>query len=337
MTRPTLVSLAAELGVSRQTISNVLNAPERVAPATRERVEQAIRASGYRPSAAARSLRSRKAMSIAFRLSPVGDGINGSLMDRFLHTLVKACEARHYSVLVFTAASDEEELTVLAELAYRDLIDGCVLTETHAQDIRPAGLREVGLPFVTLGRPWGDSSAWHTWVDVDGRAGTALATQYVLESGFRRIGFIGWASRSELGDDRRAGWQETMLTAGAASEDLRDWQALVDDGMAQGSGAARTLLSRGCEALVCASDSLAAGALSLLRQHGYADTPVRVIGFDGTPVARALGLSSIAQPVEKAAEDLIGYLLDELRQPGLAPHQELLTPALALSPGHPLW
>ena len=92
MVRPTLVSLARELGVSRQTVSIVLNAPHLVRPETRERVAKAIEESGYRPSAAAQALRRQRSLTLALRLYPSTDGINGAVMDRFLHSLVEQAE-----------------------------------------------------------------------------------------------------------------------------------------------------------------------------------------------------------------------------------------------------
>ena len=110
MARPTLASLAAELGVSRQTISNVINAPDRVKPATLERVRAAIEAAGYRPSAAARQLRTRRSMNLGMRLMPATDGINGSILDRFLHALTESAQDAGYRLTLFCADSHEDEV-----------------------------------------------------------------------------------------------------------------------------------------------------------------------------------------------------------------------------------
>ena len=83
----TVADVAAAAGVSRQTVSNVLNAPDVVRPATRERVERVIAELGYRPHASARRLRTRQSSTLGIRLAQV-HGISGAVLDRFLHALV---------------------------------------------------------------------------------------------------------------------------------------------------------------------------------------------------------------------------------------------------------
>ena len=81
---PTVDDVAAVAGVSRQTVSNVLNTPGIVRPATRERVERAIADLGYRPHAAARRLRTRRSSTIGIHLDPYAGGISGVVLDRFV-------------------------------------------------------------------------------------------------------------------------------------------------------------------------------------------------------------------------------------------------------------
>ena len=116
MARPTLISLAKELGVSRQTVSNVINAPHLVKTSTRERVREHIERSGYRPSAAARALRTNRTKIVGMRMSPVIDGINGSVMDRYIHAVTEALEERGYHPVLVTASGEQEELEALIGL-----------------------------------------------------------------------------------------------------------------------------------------------------------------------------------------------------------------------------
>ncbi|GAA1397790.1 LacI family DNA-binding transcriptional regulator [Luteococcus peritonei] len=308
MARPTLVSLARELGVSRQTVSNVINAPHLVKTETRERVQAAIEASGYRPNVAAQALRNRRSMTLAMRMHPtLEDGINGAIRDRFLHHLVVAARAQGYSLLLTTADSFDDEVDVLTEMHVRGTIDGCVLTDTHAGDSRPSRLVANGVPVAAFGRPWGHDER-HPWVDVEGWRGTHAATNHLLEAGHERIGFIGWPGNSDTGVDRRTGWERAMAEHGYGAETGR-WQAERVDQIEQGMEAAEKLLDEGVEAFVCASDSLALGALEAVRRRGFEGLEAPVIGFDNTPVARAMGLSSLDQPVEQAAEVLCRQLV----------------------------
>ena len=201
--KPTLVSLAAELGVSRQTISNALNAPHRVNARTLERVLPAIRESGYRPHVAGRQLRTGSSRNLAMRLYPSPDGINGSVHDRFLHALTEAGQQHGYRLTLFTAPGDDGEVAAIDELLSVADIDGFVLTGTSHGDARTAWLLEHDVPFVAFGRPWSGEQdpfdAAHSWVDVDGGAGTTAATTLLLERGHRRIGFLGWPDGSGVG------------------------------------------------------------------------------------------------------------------------------------------
>lgn len=335
--KPTLVSLASDLGVSRQTISNALNAPHRVNAATLERVLEGIKESGYRPHVAGRQLRTRRSRNLAMRLYPSSDGINGAILDRFLHALTEAGQRHDYRLMLFTAPDDAGEVTAIDELLSTADIDGFVLTSTHHGDARTAWLLEHDVPFVAFGRPWRSEEdsfeAAHPWVDVDGGAGTADAAGFLLGRGHRHIGFLGWPTGSGVGDDRRAGWRRTLEAAGV-DRALDDLSLGVEDTVVDGARGARELFGRGATALVCASDSLAIGAVSAWRDGARGegeDAPV--IGFDDTPVAAALGLSSVHQPIEQVAEQVVALLLQRLSGESDAttpPHQVLLPASLVL-------
>ncbi|MEV0756001.1 LacI family DNA-binding transcriptional regulator [Streptosporangium sp. NPDC050280] len=348
VTKVTITDVARRAGVSRQTVSNVLNSPELVREETRDRVREAIEALGYRASQAARQMRTGRSRLIATRIEPDRDGINGSVLDRFLHGLTASAARAGYRILLYAAGDERAEIDTFDELVGSHEPDAFVLTSTYHGDGRPAWLRERRLPFVTFGRPWGNAGnagngdaasrgtttadPGHSWVDVDGAAGTAAATRHLLDAGHRRIGFLGWPRGSGVGDDRRSGWARTLAAAGIDPDGL---DQATDDGVSDGEKAARELLraERPITALVCASDSLALGALHAVRSltasgqltasgrltaegrltvTGRAGDeeglPVSVIGFDDTPVAKAVGLSSVGQPLAEAAAGCVGLL-----------------------------
>lgn len=333
--KPTLVTLARDLGVSRQTVSNALNAPHRVKPATLERVLGAIADSGYRPSVAGRQLRTRRSMNLAMRLHPSSDGINGSVLDRFLHALTEAAQHHGYRLTLFTANDEPGEVAAMDELLSTADIDGFVLTSTHHGDARAAWLLANRVPFVSFGRPWSADSdpfgSEHAWVDVDGGAGTAEATRLLRDLGHDRVGFLGWPAGSGVGDDRRDGWARTLHAAGATDTDVEQWSVGLPDTVSNGARGGHELLGRGVTAVVCASDSLALGALTAWRQADLdLSGPPRVIGFDDTPVAAAIGLSSVRQPIERAARHAADLLRHQLSggQQGAAPQPHLLIPSV---------
>ncbi|TDC85450.1 LacI family transcriptional regulator [Micromonospora sp. KC606] len=315
----TIITVARRAQVSRQTVSNVLNTPHLVREETRERVRRAIEELGYRANQAARQVRTGRSQTLAVRIEPTRDGINSLVLDRFLHGLTVAAASVGYRVMLYAAADDDAEVATYADLLAAYDLDAFVLTDTHHGDIRTSWLAERGVPFVTFGRPWGAPES-HPWVDVDGAAGTAAATRRLLDIGHERIGFLGWPPGNAVGDDRRAGWASTV------GPEFADLSRFTADDVAEGEAAARDLLSipDAPTALVCASDSLAAGAFAATRGTGVA-----VIGFDDTPVAGVLGLTSVAQPLTEAAArcmDLLTGVLDG----GITPEPVLLQPTLVI-------
>lgn len=330
--RATLQVVAQRAGVSRQTVSNVVNAPHLVRPDTLDRVRRAIDELDYRPHLAARQMRTRRSHLVALRLEPLRDGINGVVLDRFLHALTENAQVHGYRVLLFTADDDDGEILGYAQLTASHEIDAFVLTSTHHGDRRTAWLRERGLRFVTFGRPWGGEDA-HDWVDVDGALGTTQAVDHLAALGHQRIAFLGWPSGSGVGDDRRSGWSRAMTNRGLPTSDL---DLAAPDEVDAGSAVAGRLLdaARPPTAFVCASDSLALGVLGALRARDRrAGEDVGVVGFDDTVVARGLGLSSVAQPIEDVAAACM-RVLDARLGPGprRAPANVVDHPTALLAP-----
>ena len=308
---PTVTDVALAAGVSRQTVSNVVNSPGIVRADTRERVEAVIKELGYRPHASARRLRTRRSSTIGIRLDPMIDGISGSVLNRFLNALTEQAAAQGLRVLLFTATSPEDEITQIQRLNDGADVDGFVLTSTSAGDPRTRWLIENGISFVTFGRPWGPddlNDPEHLWVDVDGWAGLHQATRAQQDAGARRIAYIGWPSPSGTGDDRRRGWHDAMLERGDVSEqELAVLEVVTTDGVSQGTAAMQQLRQKAdqIDAVLCASDSLALGAMIANTRR------VPIKGFDNTPVAAAIGLSSIDQAVDEVAAGVLELLTGE--------------------------
>ena len=311
--RPTLESVAREAAVSRQTVSNVLNAPHLVREETRRRVEAVIAETGYRPLKAAQMLRTRRSHLIAV-IIPAPAERHGELHNAFLHAITARAQHSGYRVLLYTAAGDADEIHAYAELLNDYTLDAFVLTGTHAGDMRTSWLRRRGVPFVTFGRPWGGPDN-HPWVDVDGASGERAATARLIAAGHRRVAFLGWPEGSGVGDDRCEGWAAACREAGLPTAGLR--LQMPDD-----SGAARAacaeLLARPDPpaAFACVSDTIALGAWTELTARGL--VPGRdagVTGFDDTAAAAVVGLTSVAQPLDAVAGACIDAIDTLLTRP----------------------
>lgn len=333
MDRPaTIEDVARAAGVSRQTVSNVVNSPAIVREQTKERVQEAIRRLGYAPHASARRLRTRRSSTVGIHLDPYAGGISGVVLDRFVHALTERAGERGLRVMLYAARSPEEEIRRMTELRDGGDIDAVVITGTFHGDPRSQWLLDHGVPFVAFGRPWGADDLGapaHLWVDVDGAAGTAQATRHAIATAGPRVGFLGWPSGSGTGDDRERGWRETVPQGGAAPvrltspESVSTARAVVE----------RALAAAEFDALVCASDSLAVGAQLAAVTSGRPGLPI--IGFDNTPAAEALGFPSIEQMPEQVASGALDLLLAggrDILPREVSPHEAhvLVEPRLVL-------
>ena len=336
---PNVEDVARLAGVSRQTVSNVLNAPHKVRPDTAQRVQQAIAELGYRPHASARRLRTRRSATVGVHLNPYRGGISGVLLDRFVHALTESASKRSVRVLVHAARSPEEELHQIADLTDSGEIDGVVLSGTDHEDERIAWLNARKIPFASFGRSWnGDGERGNfRWVDVDGAAGTRLATEHALNNSGQNIAFLGWPSPSGTGDDRERGWAEALRAAGIGGASQNPGpRAVSADSVAQSRMAAQEMLDSHpqIDAIICASDSLAIGAHMAAVSTGRPD--LLIIGFDNTPAAEALGLSSVEQRPELVADAVLKQLFGAtgntvVENPGDASSESvLITPKLII-------
>jgi DNA-binding LacI/PurR family transcriptional regulator len=329
---PTLESVAAAAGVSRQTVSNVLNAPDRVAPETLERVQAAIATLNYRPNLVARSLRTRASRLLGYCVAPAPAGTLNPVLDRFIHAITESAAEHGFHVLLFTAPGGASGLDRYAELLAQQAVDGFVLSDTVVGDPRHGWLTERDVPFVAFGRTWtGEDQG--AWVDVDGAAGIARAVEHLYALDHRRIAFIGWPDGSGVGDDRLAGYQAACRRLGVSPQVVRG-----ESTVQSGHTLAGQLLDRPDPptALVCISDLSAHGALSAVTQRGLRPgRDVAITGFDDTPSAAIPGidLTSVSQPIEEVGRSVVRMLLARLGayegRDAAAPHR-LLEPTLAI-------
>jgi DNA-binding LacI/PurR family transcriptional regulator len=327
---PTLADVAERAGVSRQTVSNAVNNPDLLRPGTLERVRGAIEEMGYSPNRAARNLRTRTSQLIGLRVSPVQEGTANAMMDRFVHTLVETSALAGHHVLLFTG-DDEDPVAGYDNLLRSTAVDAFVVTDTYLGNPQAAWLAQQRAPFVAFGRPWDRASARHPWVDVDGAAGTRLATEHLLAKGHTRIAWIGWRKDSPIGEDRRAGWLKTMHEHGLPTTGLA---SRVEDTVQSGGEAAAVLLDESePTAFVCASDTLAMGVLHTLWLRQLAPgKDIAVVGFDDSQVAQVypVGLTSVRQPLEDVAVEIVNALQSLLSHQPAPEDGVLLTPTLVV-------
>lgn len=322
----TIYDVAAAAGVSHQTIANVIKAPDRVAPATRQLVEQHIAALGFRPNRVAQNLSNRRSRLIAVRVQARSTLFSGGILDSFLHSLAEAAEERDHHIVLFHSRQGVAEADKAAELYRASIADAFVVAETDPGDPRISAFVAHGLPFVSFGRT--DGAVAHDWVDTDNVAGSRLATAHLAELGHRTIAFVGWPGASWVGDDRRLGWRRELHRRRLEHAD--SLVALATNDRTACAEASAALLERRPDvtAVVAASDEL---ALGVLHAAAAARRSLAVVGYDDSPLATiGDGLTTIRQPIPEIARRIIALASGRLGDDRRAPVHERVAPELVV-------
>ncbi|GAB7190846.1 LacI family DNA-binding transcriptional regulator [Kineococcus sp. NUM-3379] len=274
---PSMRDVAARAGVSPRTVSNVVNGSVPVAPGTRARVEAALRELRYRPNAAARSLRRSRSGLVAL----VVPEVDSPYFAELAALLASAAEERGWTLLIEQTGGDPDRERRLLDGMRAQLVDGVVFSP-WALGRDELSRRDDTAPLVLLGERGGEGVADH--VVVDNVAAATEATAHLLALGRRRIAAVG--ARSRVGDDtaqlRLTGYRRALAAAGVEPDP--DLELPVDAlHRADGAAAVRRLLARGTrvDALFCATDQLALGALRAALDHGLrVPGDLAVAGFD---------------------------------------------------------
>ena len=310
--KPTIRDVAAAAGVSRGTVSRVINGGHWVSPEARAAVEAAIETTGYYANHHARSLATGRANSVAFLLTePTQLLFDDPTFSILLRGAAESVAKRHQTLVLLLAGTDEERQNV-AHFVGSGHVDGVLLISSHERDPMLETLIAAGIPTVACGIPLGHQDEVTT-VSIDEVGSARAATRHLIDSGRSRIAMIAGPPDTPGGKYRLVGYREEL---GARYDD-----ALVEIGdysTASGAAAMERLLERtpGIDAVFAASDRMAAGAISTLHRHGK-EVPqdVAVIGFDDSGLAERMDppLTTMRQPFDQIAEhmvELLGTVVD---------------------------
>lgn len=334
----TLEAVAKVAGVSRATVSRVVNESPRVSPDIRASVEAAIRQLGYTPNRAARSLVTRRSDSIAVVITePPGRLFSDPFFPRIVRGVSAALTARDLQLVLLMPEHGDEARTI--RYLTGGHVDGVVLVSLHGEDPIPAALAASGVPAVFVGRP--PALADVSYVDVDNRQGARRATRHLVEGGRRRIATIAGPDDMAPGRDRIDGYRDALEEAGLHADPALE--ACGDFTHEGGAAAMEALLDRvpDLDAVFAASDLMAAGALSVLHARGRrVPEDVAVVGYDDSPIAATTlpPLSSVRQPIEEMGPEAVHLLLDAIGRGVVPPRRVVLTTQLvqrASSAGRP--
>jgi DNA-binding LacI/PurR family transcriptional regulator len=306
----TLDGVAREAGVSRATVSRVVNGSPKVSPDVRRAVERAVLRLGYVPNSAARSLVTRRSESVGLIITePANRLFEDPFFPRLLRGISAELSARNLQLVLLMPEDSDAEQRLERYLAAGH-VDGVLLVSLHGADPLPAHLQARGVPMVVGGRPPGGVAA--SYVDVDNREAARSAVRHLAALGRQQIATITGPLDMGAGADRLEGYIDGLSELGRARDDRLIAEA--DFTYEGGAAAMRRLLEAApdLDAVFVASDLMAAGALNVLRTAGRAvPGDVAVVGFDDSPLAAATEppLTSVRQPIEEMGRELVRLLV----------------------------
>ena len=306
--KPTIRDVAAAAGVSRGTVSRVINGGHWVSPEAREAVDAAIELTGYHANHHARSLATGRANSLAFLLTEPQHLLFADPTFSILLRGAAESLARRHMTLVLLVAGSEAERENVTQFVSGGHVDGVMLVSSHESEPLLDALIAGAVPTVACGGVLGRTDDVPS-VQVDEVQSARVMTRHLLDRGYKRIAMITGPKDTPGGRFRLVGFQEEL-------GELFD-PALVAAGdytTESGATAMQELLDRSpdIDAVFAASDLMASGAMQTLRRNSKrVPADVAVAGFDDSGLAATLEppLTTMRQPFDKVSDSMVELLL----------------------------
>ncbi len=318
MSQVTVYDVATQAGVSISTVSRVLNAPEKVKPATRERVMAVIDALGFVPKAEAVA-RSRREHG---RIGVLAPFLTYPSFVQRLRGVTTALSDSPYELIIYYVDSLARLEGHIASLSVTRRLDGLILmglslSEAAAERLQRAGIETLPIEFPCHG---------FSSVEIDNEAGGRLAAEHLLAQGHRRLGFVGDTDLPDFAirnsERRLAGYRAAIEEAGLTLPD--EYIGLAPHGLetARQQGHRLLSLAEPPTAIFAQSDTQAVGVLRAARERGLTvPGDLAVVGFDDVEVAEYVGLTTVRQPLEESGRVAVELLLARLADPTRPPQR----------------
>jgi LacI family transcriptional regulator len=310
--RPSLEDVARKAGVSRSTVSRVINNDPNVKTSTREHVLKIIEQVRYNPSAVARSMVTGRTQVIGvvvpheyyvffndpYYFPALLEGVSGTATER------------DYAMLLWVRQSGEDEGIFYRRILQNGLMDGVIIASASTQNPLVAYLLEMSVPLAMVERP-GIHEDQVSYVTIDNARATRDVIEHLIGSGRRRIALVAGTQDNMDGRERLESFREFMSEAGLPNDLIvsGDFQRLT------AYEATKTLLDKDIDAIFACSDMMAQGVYTALQEAGRRiPDDIAVVGFDDLPTAIHLSppLTTIRQPLREKGAIATGLLLDQI-------------------------
>lgn len=320
----TLEEIARKAGVSRSTVSRVINNQPNVRDSVRNRVLQVVEQTGYIPNVAARSLASQRTNVIALVIPrSVQNFFTDPYFPRLTQGVAEACNRYNYTLSLFLFHTEDDERKLFPRITRHGMVDGVIIQATYAAHELFEQLESGGVPYVVAGRPIDYPQS--SYVDVDNKSAALIAVRHIIHQDRTRIAHITGPLVSTAGLDRLEGYKQALLERGL----LSDSNLIAEGDFTEISGyyCAQRILPHHPDAIFIASDTMAVGALRAIREARLSiPEDIAIVGFDDVPpaVQAVPRLTTIRQPIRRMGIKLVETLLDILDNGTTPPRRILL-------------
>jgi LacI family transcriptional regulator len=319
----TLEDIAKKAGVSRSTVSRVINNQPSVRDDVRKRVMGVIQSTGFHPNAAARTLVSQRSNMIGLVLPrSVSSFFADPYYPRLTQGIAQACNQYSLTLGLFLVSTREDEEKIIPRILRNGYLDGILMQSGQVDDPLIDRLIESGIPLVIAGRP--PVSKCVSYIDVDNVAASFGAVSHLIRMGYQRIGMISGPADVAVGIDRRSGYLKALAERGREAIDT----LVVEGDFTEVGGyyAMRELLTASPDAVFSASDIMAIGAMRAIREAGLRiPDDIAIIGFDDLPLPThpTPQLTTVRQPIDQFGFQAVEILID-LIENGLNPPRRVI-------------
>jgi LacI family transcriptional regulator len=318
--RVTIKDVALKAKVSHPTVSRVINNTGRISPATQARVRKAMEALGYRPNLIARSLVKSRTRTIAL----ITPDLNPHVVP-IVRGVSDVCRQRDLALMLLsTDYWAKEDLTTMW-IVDNWRVDGVLVYNVAHQPSISAELRrlrEEGLPICFINKYLRNKDVWT--VGVDNYNVAAKAVEHLVSIGRRRIGIMNGNLRSVDGVERRQGFLEALAAAGLSLD--RSHEGTANFGDVQAYEEMKTILAgkRRPDAMFCASDTMAMGAITAIQEAGLrVPKDIAVVGVDDADAALHFrpALTTLKLPLRQVGEQGVDLLMEMMEKDPARPRQ----------------
>lgn len=323
MSNLTLEDIAKQAGVSRSTVSRVVNDHPNVREEVRRRVWKVIKRTGYHPNPAARTLVSQRSWMIGLVLPrSVSSFFSDPYFPRLTQGIAQACNQYDYTLSLFLIGTKEDEEKIYPRVSRRGLLDGLLVQSGQIGDQLIDRLVNSNIPVVIAGSPFHTEGV--SYIDVDNVNATYHAVRHLIQLGRKRIGTIAGPSNSTVSIDRKEGYLKALAEQGWNVD-----ESLIAEGdftEISGYNAMQQLLAARPDAVFAASDSMAIGAMRATREAGLRiPDDIAFVGFDDLPIATLSDcpLTTVHQPVLEFGYKAVEMLID-LIENGIKPARRVI-------------